>query len=121
MPRKKKKQGTRLDLDAEIDQLTGVSVKKSGGDSLEQMTRRLAEIKEAKEVAWRLRSRSRDTDAVRPVSSKVTRSASAPADMPETSVDTQYLAPAVPDIKWIKRRFKELTDIQSHYLIRKFF
>ena len=82
------------------------------------MKRRLAEIKEAKARGYRANSAPAREEVAAVQVAMTARAASAPAETPEPAGEEPLEAPAVPDINWIKRRFTQLTDTQSHFIIQ---
>ena len=123
MPRNgRRKKEAQLDLDAEIDMLAGVPKTKAGAsmDSIAQMKRRLAELKEAKALG-----RSISADAGDYFGESLAadvfgiRSASAPAAASEEKLDAPYTETPVPTIKWLKRQYKSLKDVHYGMILEK--
>lgn len=127
MPRNgRRKKEAQLDLDAEIDMLAGVPKTKAGAsmDSIAQMKRRLAELKEAKALGRSISADAGDYFTQKTGESLAAdvfgiRSASAPAAASEEKLDAPYTEPPVPTIKWLKRQYKSLKDVHYGTILEK--
>lgn len=127
MPRNgRRKKEAQLDLDAEIDMLAGVPKAKAGAsmDSIAQMKRRLAELKEAKALGRSISADAGDyftqkTEEALAADVFGIRSASAPAAASEEKLDAPYTEPPVPTIKWLKRQYKSLKDVHYGMILEK--
>ena len=127
MPRNgRRKKEAQLDLDAEIDMLAGVPKTKAGAsmDSIAQMKRRLAELKEAKALGRSISADAGDYFTQKTGESLAAdvfgiRSASAPAAASEEKLDAPYTETPVPTIKWLKRQYKSLKDVHYGMILEK--